>query len=206
MLRWRTRQRVVWECRIDWQRGRDRLGWQRRSGWQCRIDSEYKSGEQGLQRRIGCQCRIGWLGGGDCTGWTGPQTRWSPRHRGRGGLTQGRWRRAPARPWCRAESCTRTGCRRTSRPEGPAAVAGRGGSGVSGAIRGTHAVDSEASGTAYQLLHLLLGRQHRRDARLEAHRRRRLVRHSGGLRLHSDDAHGCIRPALRRQERSALLQ
>ena len=74
MLRWRTRQRVVWECRIDWQRGRDRLGWQRRSGWQCRIDSEYKSGEQGLQRRIGCQCRIGWLGGGDCTGWTGPQT------------------------------------------------------------------------------------------------------------------------------------
>ena len=96
MLRWHTRRRGVcsvgrrgvrgvcsagrrrvWACRIGWRCRVGRLGWQRKSGWRCRIGSECRSGWQrdsGLQRRIGCQCRIGRLGGGDCTGWTGPQT------------------------------------------------------------------------------------------------------------------------------------
>ena len=62
----------------------------------------------------------------------------------------------------------------------------------------------EHRGQRNQLLHLLLGRHHRRDARLEAHRRR-LVRHCGELSLHSDDAHGCIRLTLRGQKRPSLL-
>ena len=63
-------------------------------------------------------------------GWTGPPTRWSTPHRGGGGLALGGRRRAPARPWCRAGSCTRRGCRRTWRPEVPAAGDGHGGCGA----------------------------------------------------------------------------
>ena len=143
-------------------------------------------------------------------GWTGPPTRWSTPHRGGGGLALGGRRRAPARPWCRAGSCTRRGCRRTWRPEVPAAGDGHGGCGAE-RREPRHArarwIVRRAVPAAHQLLHLLLRRQHRSDARLEAHRRRRLVGHrSGQVGLHSDEAHGCIRPALRGQERSALLQ